>query len=54
MKVAVPTSNLTFTGCQFGGESCQLWIVSLMNLTEPSAKQKFAPPGWKLDAEIEN
>ena len=25
-------------------------MVSLRNRTEPSTKEKFAPPGWKLDA----
>ena len=29
-----------------GGASCHDWIVSLMNLTEPSQKAKLAPPGW--------
>ena len=30
---------------------CQQLIESLRNLTEPSAKPKLAPPGWKLAAE---
>ena len=31
--------------------SCHDEIVSLRNRTEPSAKPKLAPPGWKLEAE---
>ena len=34
--------------------SCQVLIVSLRNLTEPSQKAKFAPPGWKLVAAFRN
>ena len=30
---------------------CHVAIDSLMNRAEPSAKAKFAPPGWKLDAD---
>src|SRR5262245_3499894 len=36
------------------GLICQLLIESLMNLTEPSQKQKLAPPGWKLPGEATN